>query len=108
MASRSGERNRILRLFLNRSGHTNNWIGVRLTEAPGVSTLGAQITLGYAGGRQAATIVAGDSFGAQLAPVRHFGLGEHTGVDFVEVRWPNGKIQRLDRPVINKYHELRP
>ncbi len=39
---------------------------------------------------------------------KHIGLGSVTKVDSIEVRWPNGKTSRLDRPGINQYHEVGP
>jgi hypothetical protein len=101
-----GDNQRRLELLWNRGPTDNNWIGVRLTGSPGVSPLGARITLAYPGGRWAAAVVAGDSYGAQHAPARHFGLGGHDRVDFIEVRWPDGRVQRLDRPAINTWHDV--
>ncbi|MHC4216827.1 MAG: CRTAC1 family protein [Planctomycetota bacterium] len=102
-----GDRERELRLLLNRNPQPNNWIGVRLTGAPGVSPLGARVTLDHGKGRRAAVITSGDSYGAQHAPVAHFGLGPRTRINFIEVRWPNGAISRLTRPAINTWHDVK-
>jgi hypothetical protein len=32
----------------------------------------------------------------------HFGLGAETGIDQVEIAWPSGTVQRLERPAINR------
>ena len=106
--TRAGRRDRDRRLVLlmNRGPQHNNWIGLRLTGAPTVSTLGARITMGYPGGTQGTLVVAGDSYGAQHAPMKHFGLGGHETVDFIQVRWPDGSEQRLDNPAVNRYHVI--
>jgi hypothetical protein len=39
--------------------------------------------------------------------VLHFGLGERSNVDRVEIRWPSGIIQTLDNPAINTLHQVR-
>ena len=37
----------------------------------------------------------------------HFGLGDHTKVDRIEIRWPRGIVQRLDNPEINTLLQIR-
>jgi hypothetical protein len=32
----------------------------------------------------------------------HFGLGTETKLDNVEIRWPSGIVQRLDRPAVDQ------
>ena len=39
--------------------------------------------------------------------VIHFGLGDHTKVDRIEIRWPRGILQRLDNPGINTLLQIR-
>ncbi len=39
--------------------------------------------------------------------VVHFGLGDHTKVDRIEIRWPRGILQRLDNPEINTLLQIR-
>jgi hypothetical protein len=39
--------------------------------------------------------------------VVHFGLGDRTKVDRIEIRWPRGIVQKLDNPEINTLHEIR-
>ena len=97
-----------LRLFRNRGEYPNHWVGVRLRGVPGVSPLGSRITVVYADGQQAGTVVTGDSFMAQHPVVKHFGLGPRDAVDFVEVRWPNGQVTRLNEPAIDRYHTIAP
>jgi hypothetical protein len=36
----------------------------------------------------------------------HFGLGDRTGVDRITIRWPSGLEQKIDRPEINKLHQI--
>jgi hypothetical protein len=36
----------------------------------------------------------------------HFGLGDRPAVDRVEIRWPSGRRQRIDRPQIKKIHKI--
>jgi hypothetical protein len=97
-----------LRLLLNRFPGQNNWIGLRLQEAPGYQAPGAKVTVAYPGGRQSSAFVTGDSFMSQHSLLKHFGLGEADRVDYVEWRWSNGDVARIENPEINQYHDILP
>jgi hypothetical protein len=97
-----------LHILINQSETNNHWIGVRLGSAPGVSPMGARVTIGYFNGIQTGVYVAGDSFSAQQAPVKHFGLGGNASVDYLQITWPNGKVQRIDHPAVDQYHQVDP
>jgi hypothetical protein len=32
----------------------------------------------------------------------HFGLGAETKIDYVEIRWPSGIVQRIDHPAVDQ------
>ena len=98
----------VVSIFQNKWPEANHWIGVRAHGAPGVSPLGAKVTVAYADGRQVAAFVAGDSFAAQHANLKHFGLGKRDKVDYLTIRWPNGQETRIDQPKIDRYHDLHP
>ena len=105
VTSAQGDWARALHLFINHWPIRNNWIGVRLQiEAGGPSTIGAVIRVRSNSGEQLAHIVTGDSFRAQHAPMKHFGLGSDTAVDSIEIRWPDGTIEVMKDPAINTYH----
>ncbi len=44
---------------------------------------------------------------SQSSRVLHFGLGDRSNVDRVEIRWPSGIVQTLDNPAINSLHQVR-
>ncbi len=95
----------VLRNTLETDRH---WIGVRLTDAPGRSPIGARVTVSYAGGKQIGRVVTGDSFSSQHAPTLHFGLGDTDRVDAIEVQWLDGNVGRIDRPGTGRYHRVEP
>jgi hypothetical protein len=43
---------------------------------------------------------------SQSSKTVHFGLGDRTKIDRVEIRWPRGLLQRNAKPAINKLHEI--
>ena len=36
----------------------------------------------------------------------HFGLGDSSKVEKIEIRWPGGKVHRLEYPEIDRYHSV--
>jgi hypothetical protein len=42
---------------------------------------------------------------AQSSKTVHFGLGDRRQVDRVEIRWPSGRKQVIDKPEINRLHD---
>jgi enediyne biosynthesis protein E4 len=86
---------------------TNNWIGVRVPDQPGLPVPGTKITLRTPAGNRIAQLVNGDSYSSQHASVKHFGLGALDRVDAIEVRWQNGAVQTIRQPAINQYHTAR-
>ncbi|MXW80639.1 MAG: CRTAC1 family protein [Gemmatimonadetes bacterium] len=86
----------------------NNWLGVRLQGAAGISPIGARITLRSSQGTKTQWVYTGESFDAQRSPTRLFGLGHGEQVEAVEVQWFGGQVTSLSTPQINRYHELTP
>jgi hypothetical protein len=43
---------------------------------------------------------------SQSSRTVHFGLGERIGIDRVEITWPGGQVQRIDKPAINALHQV--
>ena len=106
---RSWDKSRYLHVLKNKWPTRHNWVGVRLAEtSPGFSPIGAEVRVRTARGVQPARIVAGDSYLAQHANAKHFGLGAEDKVESIEVTWPNGQTTRLDSPAVNRWHDVRP
>lgn len=96
------------KLFRNVSSAPNNWIAFRLIgRRNNRQGLGAEIKLVLPGGRalynHATTSVGYASSSESLV---RFGLGGAGKIDFAEVRWPDGTLQRLDGPDINRIVEV--
>ena len=84
-------------LLRNDGGNSNHWLGVRtvgtVSNRDGV---GAQISITTASGRQVGEVRSGESYISRHDPRVFFGLGSETTVDLVEIRWPSGKVQKLE------------
>ena len=75
----------------NVSATGNHWLAVRLI---GVTTnrdgIGTQVRVTAGGQTQVAEVHSGRSYQSHYGTVLHFGLGTHSRVERVEVRWLGG------------------
>ena len=86
----------------------NHWVGFHLARSAGSPSLnGTKVHLRAGGRDQWRYIVNGDSYRSQHAPIAHFGLGQATVAEFVEIDWPNGQTTRIDAPPIGRYHAVQ-
>ena len=82
--------------------NTNSWLRILPLTAQGAPARGAIVTLVAGGRQQIRAIDAGSGYLCQMEPVAYFGLGKETQIDFVEVRWLDGKVFRLATPAVNQ------
>ena len=67
---------------------------------------GAVVTVSAGDLVQRAERRAGDSYLSHSDPRLHFGLGTRTKVDSIEVRWPNGTVQRFGEIPANPFVKI--
>ncbi|HEY7493797.1 MAG TPA: CRTAC1 family protein, partial [Candidatus Tectomicrobia bacterium] len=79
-----------------------NYLNVRLvgTHSNG-DAIGARLTL-WAGGQAQHRLVSGGSGFGCLPYEQHFGLGTLMQIEALEIRWPSGYVQRLERLPVNR------
>ncbi len=61
------------------------------------SGIGARVTVTAGGRRRIQEVMSGGSFYSQNALSLHFGLGELTGAEQIEIKWPSGTVQDIGR-----------
>jgi hypothetical protein len=66
------------------------WLTVVCEGTRGLHPIGTTVTVRAGGRTQRRDIAAGDSFMSTHDPRPHFGLGQATVADEVDVRWPDG------------------
>ena len=101
-----GEKPRIL---MNNAIVKNHWIMFDLRgHKSNRDGIGATIKVVTASGRALYNHVT-TSVGFMSSSDRraHFGLGSEPAIDHVEIRWPSGIVQRIDRPVADQDSEGR-
>ena len=77
------------------TGNNNHWLKVELSGvASNRSGIGARLIATSGDLRQIREILGGLGYD-QDEPMAHFGLGSHTQVDRLEIRWPSGQVDVL-------------
>ncbi len=90
-------------LLRNDADTSNKWLKVSLEGVQSNrSAIGARLRLVAAGETQIRQLGAQSSYLSQNMMSEHFGLGDHTLVDTLEVIWPSGLIQRSYKVEVNQ------
>jgi hypothetical protein len=101
LISNNGEAPLLLR---NDGGNRNNWLGLQLiTSKSNPGAVGATITWQAGSAKFSRLKIAGGSYLASHDPREILGAGRNGRIEFVEIRWPSGKIDKLSNLPINTY-----
>jgi thiol-disulfide isomerase/thioredoxin len=112
ISNRSGPQLRFLR---NDVPIKHNYLSVRL-QGNGTTTnrdaIAARVEVVLAGQRgpntsRIKTLRAGDGFMAQSSKWLHFGLGKHTDIERLVVRWPGGTVEEFTSVEPNRRYRIR-
>jgi hypothetical protein len=89
-------------LYRNASEGVGNWVQFRLTGTKSNrDAIGARIKITAGGLTQIREVDGGNGYAGQSTKRAHFGLGAAKTIDAVEIRWPNGKWEKITPPAIN-------
>jgi hypothetical protein len=82
----------------------NHWVTLKLIGGPKSprDAIGAKVFLTAGGVRQRADVFSGGSYGSSSDLRVHFGLGNATNVERVEIQWPSGTKQEVTLPRVDK------
>ncbi|MGB7200965.1 MAG: ASPIC/UnbV domain-containing protein, partial [Pyrinomonadaceae bacterium] len=95
-------------IYKNTVDPSNAWLEFDLEgTTSNRSSLGAQVRVFWNGQHQLQEISGGIGFSSQNQRRLHFGLGKAPKVEKVEIRWPSGKIQVIEKPEQNRLHKLK-
>jgi hypothetical protein len=91
-------------LLHNMSSFPNHWVTIRLVGTrSNRDGLGARIQVLAGGRKQIDEVRSGGSYISQSDLRVHFGLGQATRIDLLEVRWPSGITDKLEGLPVNKF-----
>jgi enediyne biosynthesis protein E4 len=97
-------------VYFRNQGPAGHFITFKLEgTAPGSNrdAVGARVTLTAGGRRQVVSRIGGGSFLSASDDRLHFGLGEMTSFEEVEVRWPSGAVDRHTGLAVDTAHRLK-
>jgi enediyne biosynthesis protein E4 len=82
----------------------NHWVAVKLVGGPKSprDAVGAAVYLTAGGLRQRGDVISGGSYASSNDPRPHFGLGNSSKIDGVEIHWPSGAVERLSLPAVDR------
>jgi enediyne biosynthesis protein E4 len=83
--------------YLHNQGPAGHYLTLQLEGASPRSNrdaIGARVTVTVGGRRQFAQRIGGGSYLSAGDPRLHFGLGDATGIEAIEIRWPSGRVDR--------------
>ncbi|HJQ80297.1 MAG TPA: FG-GAP-like repeat-containing protein, partial [Lacipirellulaceae bacterium] len=90
-------------IYRNEAASDRHWLQVRLKGTASHSHgWGASVRVKTASGWRTRQMNPATGFLSCNEPVLHFGLGRDEAIEAVEVRWPSGRLQRLERPAADQ------
>ncbi|MFK7885003.1 MAG: CRTAC1 family protein [Phycisphaerales bacterium] len=104
------ESNAYTKLYINNSPATNNWARMRIVgQGPNTFAVGAQVELTTGSLTQLREIHCGSNFKSMNEFVVHFGMGQESAADTVEVMWPaTGDTRTLSGMPTNQEWDIYP
>ena len=83
-------------ILRNDGGNRNDWITLKLSaRGRNREAIGARVKLTAGDLVQWDEVRAGDSYLSSSDKRLHFGLGKQNKVDFIEIHWPDGKLETV-------------
>ena len=96
-------------LLRNVNPDHNHWLELKLVGGPKSprDAVGATVYLTANGIRQRGDVISGGSYLSSNDPRVHFGLGQATKVDAIEVHWPSGTVEHFTVPGVDRIVTLK-
>jgi hypothetical protein len=93
-------------LLRNVNADTNHWVGIKLLGGPKSprDAVGSTVYVTAGGMRQRADVMSGGSYESSNDQRLHFGLGQATAVDGVEIHWnSSGLVEHVSLPEVDRF-----
>jgi enediyne biosynthesis protein E4 len=95
-------------LLRNVSPDKNHWVGIKLLGGPRSprDAVGATVYLRAGGMRMRGDVLSGGSYASSNDQRIHFGLGENTKTDDIEIHWPSRAVEHLRLPGGDRFYTI--
>jgi len=97
------------KLLRNDGGNRNHWLTVdaKLKFPTGSrDAIGARVTVATGKLKQIEDLIPSRGYMSQGDPRLHFGLGQAAYADLVEIRWPDGAVEKYEKVKANQFLKL--
>jgi len=71
------------------------------------SAIGAEVKVLWNDRQQVQTVSGGSGFCSQNQRRLHFGLGKNPQIEKAEIRWPSGKIEKIEKPAAGQVLRIK-
>jgi hypothetical protein len=86
------------------SQNSNHWINIKLVGTKSNrSAIGARVKCVTGSLSQISEVRSGGSYISQNDLRIHFGLGEKTSIDLLEIKWPSGTVDQLQHIAVDQF-----
>ena len=97
-----------LLIYKNTVTPEHQWIDFELeATASNRSAIGAEVKLFWNSHQQVQTVSGGSGFCAQNQRRLHFGVGKNAKIEKAVIRWPSGKTQTIESPMISQINKIK-
>jgi hypothetical protein len=95
-------------LLVNRASNKNHWLGITLRgTSSNRDGVGARVTLFSASGKRwVQEVRSGSSYLSSSDRRLHFGLGDSTKVDHINILWPSGREENFQLQAVDRFISL--
>jgi hypothetical protein len=95
-------------LMRNVNPDHHHWVGLKLIGGPKSprDAVGATVYLTAGGIRQREDVMSGGSYESSNDQRPHFGIGDSTAVDALEIRWPSGAVEKVTLPSVDRFFAI--
>jgi hypothetical protein len=95
-------------LLVNQVKNANHWVAFRtIGTKSNRDGIGTRITVSTAGRLWVDEVRSGSSYSSNNDMRVHFGLGTTDKIDYVQVRWPSGLVEKFQGLKADSIHELK-
>lgn len=98
--------NSLASIFENKAGDHGNYVRFKLVSDKHKPMQGASVKITTAKGIQYAQLSTVKGFLSSSENIIHFGLGDESDIQNVEIIWPNNTISQLEKISANKQHTI--
>jgi hypothetical protein len=95
-------------LLKNVNPDSHHWVGLQLIGGPKSprDAIGSAIYLTAGGLKQRADVMSGGSYESSNDQRPHFGIGDATSVNALEIHWPDRVVEHVSLPSVDRFYTI--